>query len=79
VTCRELTDFLADYLGDELAEPLRAAFDKHLAACPDCRRYLDSYRKTIQLSQTALGPSTESAEVPEALVAAILKAKRQGC
>ena len=53
------------------------AFEEHLVECPDCVRYLDSYRTTIQLSRTALlSPDAPvPAEVPESLVEAILAAR----
>jgi anti-sigma factor RsiW len=54
-----------------------AEFDRHLAKCPWCVRYLDSYRKTIQLTQ-ALAASDSSSpppDAPEELVLAILSAR----
>ena len=38
MTCREFADFMADYLTGELSEAIRAAFDHHLALCPNCER-----------------------------------------
>ena len=78
MTCRELTDFLADYLSDELAAPQRDAFERHLAACSACRRYLASYRATIEMGKAALRPSDDDVppEVPEGLVHAILAARK---
>ena len=80
--CSELADFLGDYVADELPAVVRQEFERHLGLCPDCRRYLDSYRKTIQLSQAALRQTPDepaAADVPEGLVAAILKAKQSSC
>ena len=54
MTCSELTDFLLAYLANELPAEQRRTFDAHLAICPDCRRYLDSYRKTVEMSKSAL-------------------------
>ena len=78
MTCRELTDFLADYLSDELPAPQREAFERHLSVCSACRRYLASYRATIELGKAALKPSEADVppEVPEALVQAILAARK---
>ena len=80
MTCHELTDFLLDYVSNELPTETREAFDRHLNVCPDCRRYLDSYRKTIEMSKAAFSapPAVDAAEIPEELVAAILKAKCGG-
>src|SRR5438128_4830644 len=44
MTCRELIEFLIDYLDGTLAPQERERFDAHLAVCPACVRYLDSYR-----------------------------------
>lgn len=83
MTCREVLDFLLDYLALELPEPQVAEFERHLAACPSCVAYLKSYEQTIQLSQSLAdaapdAPPAELAnELPEDLVAAILKARTQ--
>jgi anti-sigma factor RsiW len=76
MTCSEITDVLLDYVSGEMPEPLRTAFDAHLRICPDCRRYLDGYRKTIVLTRSSLRDrESEVAAMPEELVAAILKLK----
>jgi anti-sigma factor RsiW len=71
MTCRELIAFLERYRDGELSERQRSTFDAHLAVCPDCVHYLDSYDKTVQLSRDAFDP----AEIPEDLVRAILDAR----
>jgi anti-sigma factor RsiW len=77
VTCREFTDFLMDYLSDELAPDSRSLFEAHLRACTNCDRYLTSYRASVELGKHAFEdeqaqlPST----VPEELVKAILAAR----
>ena len=77
MTCREFADFMADYLACELADPVRAAFDRHLALCPNCRRYLAGYEATVKLGQAAFddGDAAIPADVPEDLVKAILDAR----
>jgi anti-sigma factor RsiW len=79
VTCRELNDFLADYVDGELAPSVRSDFEKHLALCPTCLVYVDSYRDTIRLGKAAFddleGPPP--ADVPERLVSAVLAARRR--
>lgn len=78
MTCRELIDFLADYLDGELPERRRQVFEQHLGECSDCRHYLESYRRTIELGKAAFavedGPIPQ--EVPPALVQAVLNARR---
>jgi anti-sigma factor RsiW len=77
VTCRELVDFLGEFLAGELPEAERAEFEKHLAACPECLAYLDSYQKTVQLGKAAFAnPEDEVPDkVPEDLVRAILASR----
>jgi anti-sigma factor RsiW len=78
VTCREFAEFIADYLAGDLPAPHRQEFDRHLARCANCARYLDGYRRTIEMSQSAFEPgdATLPADVPEELVKAILRARR---
>ena len=76
LSCRELIEFLAAYLDDELAPEERAAFEIHLSLCPYCVDYLATYRKTIHLGKQALASETEILEeVPADLVDAILAAR----
>jgi anti-sigma factor RsiW len=77
ISCREVLDFLAAYLEGELAPGVRAAFERHLALCPACVDYLESYRETIRLGRAAYDPDGPApAEIPEELVAAILASRR---
>ena len=51
-------------------------FDRHLAICADCRNYLDSYKRTIDLAKSAhAGPVIEP--VSEDFVKSILAARRR--
>ncbi len=75
MTCREFVDFLMAYLEGELEPGRRAEFESHLAACPRCRTYLDTYRETVDLLETLCGDGPEG-PVPEVLVRAVLAARR---
>ena len=78
MNCREFTEFLHEYLVGNLPAEQRTEFDKHLAECPWCVAYLDSYQKTIQLEQAAFStPESEPppADAPEELIQAILRAR----
>jgi anti-sigma factor RsiW len=78
MTCRELTSFIGDHLAGELDLEVRTAFDRHLSVCPNCRQYLADYQRTTQLSRSIVDHSGEPvpADVPEALVSAILAARQ---
>lgn len=55
----------------------RKAFDRHVGICRDCRDYVDSYVRTIELEGATFadpdGPLPE--DVPEELVHGILAAR----
>ena len=72
-TCKEVLDFLGDYLSDELPAAQRAEFERHLAVCPPCVAYLKSYEQTIKLGKCACADEDE--KPPEELIKAILAAR----
>ncbi len=75
ITCHELIDFLYLYIENELPPDRKAEFERHLAVCPSCRTYIQTYRDAIILEKRSFHDSAEalSAEAPEELVAAILE------
>jgi predicted anti-sigma-YlaC factor YlaD len=77
MTCEEVAEFISEYLDRSLPLGQRLAFDLHLYLCADCRRYVDSFRKTRSLTRS-LAQDQESVDletVPESLVQAILSAR----
>lgn len=79
LTCSEFIDFIMAWLDGELAPEPRRAFAEHLALCPDCVDYLESYQRTVALGKAAWeapGDAPVPDEVPEALVQAVLAARR---
>ncbi len=77
MTCREFVDFLMAYLGAELPADVRARFVEHLADCPGCIAYLETYEKAVRLGKTVFADDDEALppDVPEELVQAILTAR----
>ena len=77
MTCLEVADFMMDYLSGELPSASRAEFEYHLSLCSNCRRYLDSYRETVNLGKRAFEDDDANlpSQVPEELVKAILTAR----
>jgi anti-sigma factor RsiW len=76
MTCRDLYAFLDEFIEGTLDVLTRQNFDRHLERCISCRRYLASYRASIDLarrSERAEGPVRGDA--PEELVLAILRAR----
>jgi anti-sigma factor RsiW len=77
VTCREVTDALHDYLSGELPPEQTAEVDQHLATCVDCENYLAAYQHTLTLTKDAFDPGAAPPDIPEALVKAIMAARRR--
>ena len=75
MTCREVAEFLMEYLDGSLSPDSRARFDAHLHTCADCQAFLDQYRTTIAAERAAFADLEAEAltEVPEPMVQAILE------
>lgn len=50
--CREITDLLLDYMTGELDPETVSAFQDHLRLCPDCVAFLNTYKKTVQVTRS---------------------------
>lgn len=75
MTCRDVSDFLADYTSGELLPEVRARFEAHLLRCPTCAAYLRSYEQVVRLARGSGGALEQQLlpeQVPEDLVKAIL-------
>ena len=70
--------FLSLYLDGELADTPRTTFQEHMHDCPSCEVFLDTYKQAVELGKTVFDDLDASvpADVPEALVDAILAARR---
>lgn len=51
-TCRDASDLILDYINRELNPCTRIAFDEHLKNCPDCVSFLNTYKKTVELTKS---------------------------
>jgi anti-sigma factor RsiW len=72
-TCRDLSNFLLDYVGGDLSQQVRAEFEAHIARCPDCHIFLAQYERTITVSHAAYD-EVQTDPLPNDLVNAIVKA-----
>ncbi len=77
MTCRELAEFLPQYLSGELVTEQRKLFEDHLDECQDCGAYMKGYEEAVKLGKAAFAHLDEPipAEVPEELVQAVLAAR----
>jgi anti-sigma factor RsiW len=53
ITCEWVTSLITDYLNRELDRETTLAFEKHLSFCSDCAAFLNTYKKTIQATQSS--------------------------
>lgn len=47
IVCRQAVALVTDYLEDALPRRQRRRFENHLRHCPNCSRYLEQIRLTI--------------------------------
>lgn len=77
MTCREVAEFLMDYLDGALPAESIGTFERHLAICRECRDYLSSYQQTIAASRASHvqdeTPCNE--QLPKDLIKAILASR----
>lgn len=53
VTCARGVEVLMEYLEGTLPADVRAAVEAHVAACPRCVAFIDSYQRTPELLRHA--------------------------
>ena len=67
LTCEKETALIADYLASGLSPADLASFENHLQECPDCKAFLQTYRKTIEITRSFL--EMESVKSPPSIPA----------
>ena len=65
--CRELLDFLSDYVDGTLEDQLCAEIERHMAGCDNCTVVVDTLRKTISLYQASSSDPQVPAEIRQRL------------
>jgi anti-sigma factor RsiW len=53
LTCEDVIGLLVDYLETALTPAVAEALEAHLDVCPPCVAYLNTYRKTRELTGAA--------------------------
>lgn len=77
LTCRHVIEFLMEYLNGETPADERARFEEHLAVCPPCVAYLQTYQDSIRMGRLALGDDPHADDLPEELVQAVLASRHR--
>lgn len=65
LTCEKETALIADYLGSTLSPGNLASFENHLEGCPDCKAFLQTYKKTIEITRSVLEFESAKARSPK--------------
>ncbi len=73
LTCREVSEFLMEYVGDTLEVDVHTIFETHVRGCHNCETFLIQYRETIAAGQLACSDAGV-ADCPEDLVQAVMAA-----
>jgi anti-sigma factor (TIGR02949 family) len=50
LTCQAVIELLLEYLEESLTPEALEAFERHLEGCPACVAYLNTYKKTRELT-----------------------------
>lgn len=73
-SCREIVDLLMDYLEATLPPEEARALERHLAGCPPCVAFVNTYQGTVQVARR-LTPEEIPPELTDRLLA-FLKRER---
>ena len=76
ISCQQLIEYCLDYIEGDLPDGEQARFRRHLGQCPDCVTFFETYRRTPEVSRTALG-TTMPLSVKES-VGAFLRQRCKG-
>jgi anti-sigma factor RsiW len=76
VTCRHVIEILMEYLNGEVSSEEKARFEDHLAVCPPCVAYLQTYQETIRMGRLSFCDNPPAEAMPEELVQAVLAARQ---
>ena len=74
ISCQQLIEFCLDYLEGDLPDDEQVRFRRHLGQCPDCVTFFETYRRTAEISRTAVQTA-----MPEALKRSIQSFLRERC
>jgi anti-sigma factor RsiW len=75
-TCQSGVELLMDYLEGQIAPDVRAAVERHVADCPRCIAFVESYRRTPDIFKQATA-ATLPPDLARTLVEAVRRQFRQ--
>lgn len=74
INCKELCEFLSQYMEGDLPPARKASFDAHIRGCGPCRAYMHQLEQIVKLSKQCLCSGPKPPPPPEDLVKAVLSA-----
>ena len=63
ICCKECIELLHDYLEGELDPGINTSLEEHLADCPPCVAFVNTYKSATRLCKTTL----QSKDIPDAV------------
>ncbi len=75
-TCKQMADLIYAYLNNSLNPDVKKDFEQHLQICPDCVSFLNTYRKTVEVTR-AVRAREIPADVRKNILAFLRKPKRR--
>ena len=61
--CKDIFALLSEYLDEELPDDICSQIDSHISACPPCVDFVESLKKTIELTR-GFHPSDDIGALP---------------
>ena len=75
-TCKQIADLVLGYLNNQLSPRIKRDFEQHLDICPDCVSFLQTYKKTVELTG-AVNPVEMPAKVRDNILSFLRKRIRR--
>jgi hypothetical protein len=69
LTCKQFLGELNDFLDDSVSEEMKADWQRHVNACPNCFVIVDTTKKTLQVYK-----GSEVKEIPPDVEARLMRA-----
>jgi len=76
--CRDVVENIMDYIDNELDLKTLQALEKHTGECPECKAFVDTYRRMLDLSGKMKEQTFVTPEVRERL-RNLLKSRMKPC
>ncbi|MCL4245190.1 MAG: zf-HC2 domain-containing protein [Candidatus Dadabacteria bacterium] len=78
VICRDVVENIMDYIDNELDLKTLQVLEKHMGECPECKAFVDTYRRMLDLSGKMKEQTFVTPEVRERLKN-LLKSRMKPC